>query len=406
MRQTPHGSSTLGLLALLALSTVRLAAAQDAEPSCITGNRPAATLLFPYFEVTVDDPQGRTTLISVSNTSQAPVVAQAVMWSTCALPVLDFTLYLPGGAVQSINLRDVIAGGKLPSTLPEGPRPYPGCTDERLRPALSGPEVEDLQARLLGQPDPVDGLCYGVPPEAPGTAIGYLTVDVLNDCSETIRTPLDDGYFEDGGRGVASNDNALWGDFFFVDGDAGAAQGFEAVTIVADAAHFANPRPGTAGIASFYNHDSNRLALNTRFRTRFMSGGGFDGGTELIVWNGVIETLGPQSCAFGCGPRVSNPGFAWTARDERGQRPPDDSGLYLSQLSTFKVKVGSEDLPIDLRFGTLDLQLQYHCGVCSPPTGAIQGWVLPVYTAKGGFSAGLNAARVDDIFCNAGRRSE
>ena len=69
---------------------------------------------------------------------------------------------------------------------------------------------------------------------------GYITVDVVRDCSGTeLRTPLDGSeYFRDGGAGLATNDNVLWGDWFLVDPSNDFAQGEKLVTLVAVSERF------------------------------------------------------------------------------------------------------------------------------------------------------------------------
>src|ERR1700688_3703073 len=77
---------------------------------------PAATLLLPYFEVDLNNPNGLTTLFSVNNASATAVLVHVVIWSDLSVPVLDFNVYLTGSHVQTINLRDVIVNGALPQT--------------------------------------------------------------------------------------------------------------------------------------------------------------------------------------------------------------------------------------------------------------------------------------------------
>ena len=77
---------------------------------------PAATLLLPYFEVDLDDPNGITTLFSINNASATAVLAHVVVWSDLSVPVLDFNVYLTGYDVQTINLRDILVNGILPRT--------------------------------------------------------------------------------------------------------------------------------------------------------------------------------------------------------------------------------------------------------------------------------------------------
>src|ERR1700710_2039844 len=82
---------------------------------CTIDAVPAATLLLPYFEVDLGDPNGQTTLFSVNNASATAILSHVVVWSDLSVPVLDFNIYLTGYDVQSINMRDILAGN-LPQT--------------------------------------------------------------------------------------------------------------------------------------------------------------------------------------------------------------------------------------------------------------------------------------------------
>src|SRR5262249_6781405 len=82
---------------------------------CTLDRVPAATLLLPYFEVDLDRPNGRTTLMSVVNASGQPRLAHVVLWTDLGVPTLTLDLFLTGYDVQTLNLRDLFAG-RLPQT--------------------------------------------------------------------------------------------------------------------------------------------------------------------------------------------------------------------------------------------------------------------------------------------------
>ncbi len=366
-----------------------------ADLSCVKGNQPAATLLFPYFEIDPSAAAARTTAISIGNATEEPVLAQVVVWGNCGIPVLDFTLYLAGSAIQSLDLRRVIVDGQIPVTGPgDGAGRFPSCDDPLQIPVLDAAALDRLRARLTGQPAPDDGLCYAQPDETSPWIVGYVTADVLNDCSQTIRTPLDDGYFASGGLGLASNRNALWGDFYLIDSSGDTAEGSEAVSVVADTSFFDVPRP------SFYARGGgdDRLPLGSSYRARFLNGGGFDGGTEIIFWAQPAEFFfgGPfqPPCELGCVSPIGLRVYA-RARNQRGADVGTES--FFASRSPFKLQAGGETLPVDAPFGTFDIAFEGYCGVCSPPyAGPIQGWVMPLHTAAGRFGVGLNAVRLDD----------
>lgn len=113
-------------------------------------------------------------MLSVHNLDDAPALAQVVIWTHCGLPVLDFTVFLAPGAVQPLNLRDVIAG-RLPETGPDGgENPFPSCSDPIALPELDAAALAAIEARLTGRPDPASGLCWARP--TGGATTGFVTV--------------------------------------------------------------------------------------------------------------------------------------------------------------------------------------------------------------------------------------
>src|ERR1700719_2018972 len=114
MKKTALSLALMGLLAL---------GGQAVATICTIDAVPAATLLLPYFEVDLNNPNGLTTLFSVNNASATAVLVHVVMWSDLAVPVLDFNVYLTGYDVQSVNLRDIIVNGNLPQTASTGQDP-------------------------------------------------------------------------------------------------------------------------------------------------------------------------------------------------------------------------------------------------------------------------------------------
>ena len=106
---------------LVLTSLAHEARAQSPQPSI--ANRPGATLLLPYFEVKLNDPNGVTTLLSINNAAATAALAHVVVWSDLSVPVLGFNVYLTGYDVLTINLRDVLVGGALPRTASRGQDP-------------------------------------------------------------------------------------------------------------------------------------------------------------------------------------------------------------------------------------------------------------------------------------------
>jgi hypothetical protein len=184
MRKTAFCLALLGLLAL---------SGQAVATICSIDEVPAATLLLPYFQLDLANPNGLTTLFSINNASATAILAHVVVWSDLSVPVLDFNVYLTGYDVQSINLRDIIVSGILPRTASAGQDPtdtisnkgqfsqdinFASCSGALPPPALPSSFISHLQNSLTGSFSSILGGCAG---RAFGdnVARGYVTVDTV-----------------------------------------------------------------------------------------------------------------------------------------------------------------------------------------------------------------------------------
>jgi len=198
------------------------------------GDRAGASLLFPYFQVDLDAANGLTTLLAIGNSSSEEALTHVVLWTDWGIPTLAFDLHLPGDAVQTLNLRDVFRNGRLPVT-GEGAS-FPSCASPIETPPLGPARRAALRAQHSGQPNPDDGLCYGSTRRPPSIATGFVTVDLVHQCTDGLAYPtaLDTRYFAADGTGLAASRNVLFGDYFYVDAPGNHAQGLDAVPVVAD----------------------------------------------------------------------------------------------------------------------------------------------------------------------------
>ena len=216
------------------------AAAQPTLGDCMLGPTPGSTLLIPYFEVDLANPFGVTTLFSVNNAGIDETLARVVLWTDWGAPTLAFDVYLRANQVQTINVRQLF-DGTVPSTGAEADlSAYPFCDalpPFHNNPVLSPASRTQLAADHTGQQGPIFSDCTGEPTND-NIARGYITVDVVDECSGledadeggpvfTPADPFDFPYFADGGdsEGIAIIDNRLWGDVTFVDFDGNAARG-------------------------------------------------------------------------------------------------------------------------------------------------------------------------------------
>jgi len=379
---------------------------------------PAATLLLPYFEVDLGGgANGFTTMFSVNNAASTAVLAHVVIWSDLSVPVLDFNLYLTGYDVQTINLRDLLVGGKLPRTASAGQDPtdtvsphgafsqdidFASCAGQLPSTDLPPNFLDHLQRSLTGQASPIlGGLCAG---RAAGDNIarGYVTVDTVKSC--TLRFPGDVGYFAPGGTGDATNQNVLWGDYFYVY-PAGDAIGETLVHIEASGL---DRETSVAGQYTFYGRyvgwlaSDNREPLATQFAARFAVGGAF--ATDFVVWRDSKVNQSAFTCPEVVGLRPSWYGLGQEAivifdEQENPDVPqsfpvspqPPGAALLPFPAEAQVVEIGV-DLPVVPTFGWifLDLNTAVAAAGMNPPEDplAAQAWVTVVWSSGAGGAAG------------------
>lgn len=355
---------------------------------CVHGSRPGATLLLPYFEVDLEDPEGRDTLFSVNNASEEAVVAHVAVWTNWGIPVFSFDMAIDGDGVRALSLRDVLVDGKLPATSlpPADEARFAGCRGSLAPPVVGQSLLRRVRDRLTGHPDPPE-LCYSSAVEDGRVATGFVTVDAVHRCSSNfLAHPLDDGYFSDGGEGVASDANVLWGDFYLIDASQDYAQGLELVAVEADAERFG------AKTTTFYPQpESHRAPLGNRYRTRFLQGGPFDGGTDLLVWTASFKTA-----VDNCDSPATEIFLGARFRNEAGAFDSEFELYHLNRAA--RLRVGEEPWPVGSPFGTADLSFGVLGGLTEPLPLAAQGLVIPILSAAGRYSVGLNATQLDG-FC-------
>jgi len=421
MTRRPAGTA----LAFGAACLLAWAAAARAV-TCTADQVPAATLLLPYFEVNLDDPNGLTTLFSINNAAAPAVLAHVVLWSDLAVPVANFNVYLTGFDVQTFNLRDLLVHGSLPRTAAKGEDPgdtispkgglsqdvdFPGC-DGLLPPApMSADQLLHLQTALTGRPSPLFAdRCFG---QALGdhVARGYVTVDTVDNC--TLRVPGDPGYFAAGGAGDVTDQNVLWGTWYIVDAAHNYAQGSNLVAIEADAA---DPATSTAGRYTFYGrYDGwtgidHREPLATNFATQFATGGPFAGAVDLIVWRD--PKVAQQS--FTC-PTQRGAVPSWYPLLQEGVGILDEQEHPLVPISfpftapptipytpfpaaTQRTRLDSANFPVPYQFGWLYLDLNVFNSRSHDPASdpdAAQAWVIAVQSSNGRFATAIDAFRLD-----------
>jgi hypothetical protein len=443
--------------ALLGLLAGRIPAVAEI---CTIDDVPAATLLLPYFEVDLENVDCINTLFSINNASAAAAIAHVTVWTDQSIPTLDFDVYLTGYDVQTISVRDIF-NGNLPRTADRGAdandaaspspplgttqapnvNPFTGpftpgsptefdfggssgpCVAPYTNPVLDNFRITNLRAAHRGQNAPAYGGCLGAN-YGDNLVRGYITIDSVTQCN--LLFPSSATYFS---GGIADNRNILWGDYFYVDPVNNSAQGETLVHIEScptpSVGDGADDCPFVPGDYTFYGRyaavagQDQREPLSTTFASRFVQGGLFNGGTDLIVWRDskTIPTgfNGPYTCGA-----VDRP--SWfplnqtdvVAFDEQENpqdlcftgdvvSPPLGGAQTCFPLEAQRVSlsggnvIGSDPAP-DADFGWIYLNLNTAVtGVAYPATdpSIAQAWVTTLMSAEGRFSVGYDAVQLD-----------
>jgi hypothetical protein len=379
---------------------------------------PAATLLLPYFELDLANQSGVNTLFSINNASATAVLAHVTVWTDQSVPALDFDVYLTGYDVQTVSMRDILQNGNLPVTASVGQDP-----DDDISP--QGPVSQDinfascgtlpyspgevsasfrahLQAWFQGNQSPATGNCAGSKQPDTNVLRGYVTVDTVNACN--LFFPSDWAFYAP----FITDQNVLWGDYFYVNPDPVTGNFAEGETLV----HIEScPTCFAPGDHTFYGRyngasaDDGREPLPTTTAVRFLNGGGFTGGTDLIVWREADES----DSAYGCANQGPTTWYPLEATqivifDEQEQPVTADDCPSGDPTCTQEITIPNEanrvdvaaDLLAPFDFGWVWLNLQ-HTEV-TPIYGdtAAQSWVTAVMDAEGRFSVGFDAIQIDN----------
>lgn len=395
-----HASVVVSVL-VLALSTASSATAVAGflTDNCVVGNSPAATLLFPYFEVDLADPSGRTTLLSIGTVAGAPPwLARVTLWTEWGIPSFAFNLYLSGADIQTINLRDIFLGGRAPTTGP-GADAFPGC-NPTLGAAIAIPLLQGTHTGAK-----IFDACYSQGAQGPTVATGYVTVDAALRCPAPdgggAPTPASGSSYFWGASAIAAtsaNANVLWGDWYLVTPGEAFATGFSAIGIHADPEYFGLGDYTFYGRFLSFKGDDRRRPLPSTYYHRFLRGGVFSGSTQIFVWRDTRRaTVHPASCpnpTDTCASAACEPDWMplgedlIVAFDEAGHSTLFDNTDYFG-LATQRVDVAV--IPQGNSFGFLRLDLDRANGLPS------QAWVGYEARASGLFAVGIEGTPVDDM---------
>jgi hypothetical protein len=242
------------LIACLAIVSVFAIASTATAITCTIDQRPAATLLVPYFQVSYG-PAGelissgigaRDTLVTIVNASSAPMIAHVNVFSRESTLLLDFNVALTGWDVQAMRLSDILAGN-LPNSSDSAAIGFDVCqrAGGSVYPASDG----FLRVNPLSPADPNDntlattayppfpqisaGLIHDLRVDCDGNegllAIGYIVIDHANYCN--LSNPTQSAYYANDAIGMENN---LFGEIIFTSGLGLPTYGMSTVNLEAD----------------------------------------------------------------------------------------------------------------------------------------------------------------------------
>jgi hypothetical protein len=269
----------IAVIALLAI------AASAGAITCTIDQRPAATLLVPYFEASIapdgtaigTGPDARDTLVTICNASNAPMIVHVNLFSERTELVLDYNIALTEFDCQAMRMSDIVRGflpqtgfvaGSPPALRDACQRNFgAGATQSKVFPDANGfirtnpsspatPLDNSLATTVYPQPawpansqfafevldslddTPDSRLCdptpdgstggNGVDGVISGIIRGYLTLDHANYCN--LSSPADAVYYDNDAIGMENN---LFGEVIFTSGSGVPTMGGSTVNIEA-----------------------------------------------------------------------------------------------------------------------------------------------------------------------------
>ncbi|HEY0372787.1 MAG TPA: hypothetical protein VGD79_12335 [Thermoanaerobaculia bacterium] len=387
------------------------------DDSCDVAALPAATLLLPYFEVDLDDFEGETTLFTVTNTGDRAQVVRTTLWTDYGYPVISFNIYLTGYDVQSINLRDILASGRIGGDDGTGTSVSP--VGELSRGAGSGHDVTNCtriphltpeDVTLLQSAFTIGRYTFARPNDVVCpvgnthvNAIGYATMDVVARCSDAL--PTDNEYFTEEIR----YDNVLMGEYQQINPANNFAQGGTLVHIRAIPEGGTQATRNAPMLASnfprtFYRRllDGDTLSdarqpLPSAFMARWINGTGAGFQTSFKFWR---ELSGRDASTCGVDDDYTTVteivvfdeaenAFA-QARPPLGDPPRPDEPANLPAASL--VNIGDDDIfprpPNGASAGWVYINLDSRD---ADATYAEQAWAISSMRAEGRYSADFDA---------------
>ncbi len=244
------------LTSVLTVAVLVALASTASAVTCTIDQKPAATLLVPYFQISLNAdgsvPGGgaanyRDTLVTIGNASNVNTLAHVTIYNRRSFPVLDFMLALTPFDIESMSMLQLLGNGALASLSTPDNGPDQGLdvcqrsmglgASDFVRFTKSSPasgfdnssattQYSNIPSSYLPVIwDELDGVADcgtavgsgSIPQEGSvGLLEGYIVIDMANYC--TVANPDNTGYWN---ADAAGWENNLWGDYILVSGGSG-----------------------------------------------------------------------------------------------------------------------------------------------------------------------------------------
>lgn len=392
------------VVALLGGVLLTLQPAQDANAATRAIDNPSgATLLLPYFEADLSNPNGPQTILQLENTSATAVLANVTLWTDLGIPTQNFTLYFVGYDNLTLDLRLLFKNGTVPVTASAGQDPtnlisprgpisqdinFASCSGTLPPAPLPAATLTGLRAAHTGQASGLFGNQCVASPRADSIARGYITIDAVNQC--TTSNPTSPGY-----NAILTLQPVFSGSFVRLSRGPGADfSEFGGHLVAVESPFTADGTSGpnfTAGDRTFYGSynalsaGDQREPLGSVWSARYVNGGALATQTSLVVWRDPGSTVMP----FACGGALPAP-FPLTVASG-GVAAFDEQESVVIATASNQFPLATQRVPVSSltsnTFGWLYLNLNRPAG-----PGATQSWVQVEQNVTGRFSSSFPAA--------------
>jgi hypothetical protein len=364
----------------------------ETRPRAMIDPRPSASLVIPYFEVSLDDPNAAQTLLTVINTSATAMLAKVTLFTDRGVPTKDFNVYLTGYDIATIDFRMLFTGGLAPHTGSAGQDPsdvfsphgpwsqdinFASCTGTLPFPIFDDSTLQFLRDAHTGKAvTKWDGQCGGRAYKD-NVARGYAVIDTVNQCSSG---PIKAADLQ--GSGALTGQDGLSGTFQVRNRKDGFSYASQLVHLHEVSTLLSSGDMTFQGWLDNWNitGSARREGLPNVWRVPFVNDKTL-GSTELIFFRPVHRTPDPYDC--GSTPDAFTSSFAsLTAYD--GNDNSSTVGGYEPGVVARRIPIGSKGIAVPYKQGSIELDLNF-TETDNPPadSAAHMGYVAAVHRLTG-----------------------